>query len=88
MPGKETITKRDVLPDPIYNSKVITRLINRIMIDGKRGVAANIIYNSFEIIKETTGNNPLEVFEQAMKNVMPVFKVKARRVGGLTMSTS
>ena len=82
MPRKGPVAKRDVLPDPIYNSKLVTRLINRIMIDGKRGVAANIIYNSFDIIKETTGNDPLEVFEQAMKNVMPVLKVKARRVGG------
>ena len=82
MPRKGPVAKRDVLPDPIYNSKLVTRLINRIMIDGKRGVAANIIYNSFDIIKETTGNDPLEVFEQAMKNVMPVLEVKARRVGG------
>lgn len=82
MPRKGPVAKRDVLPDPIYNSKLVTRLINRVMVDGKRGIAANIIYNSFDIIKESTGNDPLEVFEQAMKNVMPVLEVKARRVGG------
>ena len=82
MPRKGPVAKRDVLPDPIYNSKLVTRLINRVMVDGKRGVAANIIYNSFDIIKESTGNDALEVFEQAMKNIMPVLEVKARRVGG------
>ncbi len=82
MPRKGPVAKRDVLPDPIYNSKLVTRLINRVMVDGKRGVAANIIYNAFGIIKESTGNDPLEVFEQAMKNIMPVLEVKARRVGG------
>ena len=82
MPRKGPVAKRDVLPDPIYDSKLVTRLINRVMVDGKRGIAANIIYNSFDIIKESTGNDPLEVFEQAMKNVMPVLEVKARRVGG------
>lgn len=82
MPRKGNVAKRDVLPDPIYNSKLVTRLINRVMVDGKRGVASSIIYNAFENIKEQTGNEPLEVFEQAMKNVMPVLEVKARRVGG------
>ena len=82
MPRKGPVAKRDVLPDPIYNSKLVTRLINRVMIDGKRGIAASIIYNAFDIIKESTGNDPLEVFEQAMKNIMPVLEVKARRVGG------
>ncbi|MFC0234326.1 30S ribosomal protein S7 [Vagococcus entomophilus] len=82
MPRKGPVAKRDVLPDPIYNSKIVTRLINRIMVDGKRGTAASIIYNAFETIKESTGNDPLEVFEQAMQNVMPVLEVKARRVGG------
>jgi len=82
MPRKGPVAKRDVLPDPIYNSKLVTRLINRVMVDGKRGVAANIIYNAFGIIKESTGNDPLEVFEQAMENIMPVLEVKARRVGG------
>ena len=81
---KRRAVKRDVLPDPIYNSKLVTRLINRIMIDGKRGVAANIIYNSFDIIKEKEGKNPLEVFEAALENIMPVLEVKARRVGGAT----
>ncbi len=82
MPRKGPVAKRDVLPDPIYNSKLVTRLINRVMVDGKRGVASNIIYNAFKIVEESTGNDPLEVFEQAMKNVMPVLEVKARRVGG------
>jgi small subunit ribosomal protein S7 len=82
MPRKGPVAKRDVLPDPIYNSKLVTRLINRVMVDGKRGTAANIIYNSFDLIKEATGNEPIEVFEQAMKNIMPVLEVKARRVGG------
>lgn len=82
MPRKGPVAKRDVLPDPIYNSKIVTRLINRVMLDGKRGTAASIIYNAFEIIKERSGNDPLEVFEQAMENVMPVLEVKARRVGG------
>ena len=82
MPRKGPITKRDVLPDPIYNSKLVTRLVNRIMVDGKRGKAATILYSSFEMIKEETGNDPMEVFEQAMKNIMPVLEVKARRVGG------
>lgn len=82
MPRKGPVAKRDVLPDPIYNSKMVTRLINRVMIDGKRGTATNIIYSAFEIIKDKTGNEPLEVFNQAMENVMPVLEVKARRVGG------
>ena len=81
MPRKGPVTKREVLPDPIYNSKLVTRLINRVMIDGKRGVASSIIYDAFDIIKESTGNDPLEVFEQAMENIMPVLEVKARRVG-------
>lgn len=82
MPRKGPVTKRDVLPDPVYNSKLVTRLINRIMLDGKRGVAQSILYNSFEIIRERTGNDPMEVFEAALKNIMPVPEVKARRVGG------
>lgn len=82
MPRKGPVAKRDVLPDPIYNSKLVTRLINRVMVDGKRGIASSIIYDAFETTKESTGNDPLEVFEQAMKNVMPVLEVKARRVGG------
>ena len=82
MPRKGAVAKREVLPDPIYNSKLVTRLINRLMLDGKRGTASKILYESFDIIKEQTGNDPLEVFEEAMKNIMPVLEVKARRVGG------
>ncbi|GIP19516.1 30S ribosomal protein S7 [Paenibacillus montaniterrae] len=82
MPRKGPVTKRDVLPDPLYNSKLVTRLINRIMIDGKRGVAQTILYDAFKLIQERTGNDPMEVFEAAMKNIMPVLEVKARRVGG------
>ena len=80
MPRKGAVAKREVLPDPIYNSKLVTRLINRLMLDGKRGTASKILYESFDIIKEQTGNDPLEVFEEAMKNIMPVLEVKARRV--------
>ncbi len=82
MPRKGAVAKRDVLPDPIYNSKLVTRLINNLMVDGKRGVASTILYNAFDIIKKQTGKDPLEVFEQAMKNVMPVLEVRARRIGG------
>ena len=82
MPRKGHIAKRDVLVDPIYNSKLVTRLINKIMIDGKRGVAQTILYNAFEIIEEKTGRQPMEVFEQALANVMPMLELKARRVGG------
>ena len=82
MPRKGPVTRRDVLPDPIYKSKLVTRLINKIMIDGKRGVAQTILYNAFELIKERTNQDPMEVFEQALKNIMPVLEVRARRVGG------
>jgi len=82
MPRKGPVPRRDVLPDPIYNSKLVTRLINRIMVDGKKGVAQRILYRAFDIIRERTGRDPMEVFEQALKNVMPVLEVKARRVGG------
>ncbi|MBM0067851.1 30S ribosomal protein S7 [Alkalicoccobacillus gibsonii] len=82
MPRKGPVPRRDVLPDPIYNSKLVTRLINRIMIDGKRGIAQTILYNAFETVKERSGNDPMEVFDQALKNIMPVLEVKARRVGG------
>ncbi len=82
MPRKGPVTRRDVLPDPIYNSKLVTRLINRMMLDGKRGVSQNILYSAFNIIKERTGRDPMEVFEEALKNIMPVLEVKARRVGG------
>ena len=76
------IAKRDVLPDPLYNSKLVTKLINNIMLDGKKGVAQKIVYDSFKIIEEKTGLNPLEAFTEALENVMPVLEVKARRVGG------
>lgn len=82
MPRKGPVTRRDVLPDPLYNSKLVTRLINRIMIDGKRGTAQKILYNAFTAIQERTGKDPMEVFELAIKNIMPVLEVKARRVGG------
>ncbi|MCH4239688.1 MAG: 30S ribosomal protein S7 [Oscillospiraceae bacterium] len=84
MPRRGNIAKRDVLPDPLYNSKIVTRLVNNIMIDGKKGVAQKIVYGAFDIIKEKTGKEPLEVFEAAMENVMPSLEVKARRVGGST----
>ena len=82
MPRKGHTQKRDVLADPIYNNKVVTKLINNIMLDGKKGVAQKIVYEAFEIVEEKTGKNALEVFEQAMENVMPSLEVKARRVGG------
>ncbi|WP_100486452.1 30S ribosomal protein S7 [Sporolactobacillus pectinivorans] len=82
MPRKGPVEKRDVLPDPLYNSKLVTRLINRMMKDGKRGKSQTILYQAFDLIKERTNQEPMEVFEQALKNVMPVLEVKARRVGG------
>ena len=82
MPRKGHIARRDVLPDPMYNSKTVTRLINNIMLDGKKGVAQAIVYGAFDIIKEKTGKDPVEVFEEAMNAVMPVLEVKASRVGG------
>ena len=82
MPRKGHIAKRDVLQDPIYNSKLVTRLINKIMIDGKRGVAQTILYNAFEIVEEKTGKPAMEVFETALDNIMPVLELKVRRVGG------
>ncbi|WP_059105432.1 30S ribosomal protein S7 [Shouchella shacheensis] len=82
MPRKGPVPRRDVLPDPIHNSKLVTRLINRIMVDGKRGTAQTILYNAFDLVKERSGNDPTEVFDQALKNIMPVLEVKARRVGG------
>ncbi len=84
MPRRGFIAKRDVLPDPLYHSKLVTRLINNVMLDGKKGVAQKIVYDAFAIIAEKTGKEPLEVFEQAMENVMPQLEVKARRVGGAT----
>ncbi len=82
MPRRGKIAKRDVLPDPLYKSKQVTRLINSVMLDGKKGVAQRIVYGAFEIVEEKSGKNALEVFEQAMENVMPLLETKARRVGG------
>ena len=84
MPRRGQIAKRDVLPDPMYNSKLVTRLVNSIMYDGKKGVAQKIVYGAFEIVQEKTGREPLEAFTEAMDNIMPVLEVKARRVGGAT----
>ena len=82
MPRKGPVTKRDVLPDPVYGSKLLTRFINKIMLDGKKGVAERIVYDAFDLIHSKTGKDPMEVFDAAMKNVMPTLEVKARRVGG------
>ncbi|GBG56001.1 30S ribosomal protein S7 [bacterium BFN5] len=82
MPRKGPVPKRDVLPDPVYNSKILTRFINKVMLSGKKGVAEKVVYDAFENIRAKTGKDPLEVFEVAMKNVMPVLEVRARRVGG------
>ncbi len=84
VPRRGSIAKRDVLPDPLYQSKLVTRLINNVMFDGKKGVAQKIVYGAFTIVRDKTGKEPLEVFEQAMENVMPSLEVKARRVGGAT----
>ena len=82
--ARGNIAKRDVLQDPVYNSKLVTRLINNIMLDGKKGVAQKIVYEAFDIVAEKTGKDALEAFEQAMENIMPVLEVKARRMGGAT----
>ena len=82
MPRKGHIAKRDVLPDPIYNSKVITRTVNAIMLDGKKGTAQTILYNALEQVKQETGQDPLEVFTKALENIAPVLEVKSRRIGG------
>ena len=82
MPRKGPVAKRDVLPDPIYNSKLVSRLINKMMVDGKKGTSQKILYGAFELVKERSGKDPLEVFEAALENVMPVLEVRARRVGG------
>ena len=82
MPRRGNIAKRDVLPDPIYNSKMVTRLINNIMLDGKKGVAQKIVYGAFDIVTEKTGKNGLEAFEEALENIMPVLECTTRRVGG------
>ena len=84
MPRRGQIAKRDVLPDPMYNSKVVTRLINNIMLDGKKGVAQKIVYGAFARVEEKAGKPALDVFEEAMNNIMPVLEVKARRIGGAT----
>ena len=84
MPRRGNIAKRDVLADPIYNSKMVTRLVNSVMLDGKKGIAQKIVYDAFDIIKEKIGAEPLDVFNKAMENVMPQLEVKARRVGGST----
>ena len=84
MPRRGRISKRDVLPDPMYNSKLVTKLINNIMYDGKKGVAQTIVYDAFALIEGKVGENPLDVFKAALENVMPVLEVKARRVGGST----
>jgi len=84
VPRRGNIAKRDVLPDPMYNSKMVTRLVNSIMYDGKKGVSQKIVYGAFDIVKEKTGKEPLEAFETALENIMPVLEVKARRVGGAT----
>ena len=84
MPRKGYIAKREVLPDPVYNSKVVTKLVNNIMLNGKKSVAQKIVYGAFDIVKEKEQRDPLEVFEEALNNIMPVLEVKARRVGGAT----
>lgn len=84
MPRKGNIQKREILPDPVYNSVLVTKLVNGAMLDGKKGVAQKIIYDAFDIIKEKSGKEPLEAFTEAMNNIMPSLEVKARRVGGAT----
>ena len=84
VPRRGSVPVRDVLPDPLYGSQMVTRLINNIMYDGKKGVAQKIVYDAFDIIREKTGKEPLEVFEAGLENIMPVLEVKARRVGGAT----
>ncbi|MBR6534404.1 MAG: 30S ribosomal protein S7, partial [Clostridia bacterium] len=84
MPRRGQISKRDVLPDPLYNSKLVTKLINNIMYDGKKGVAQKIVYDAFTIVETKSGKNPLEVFQNALDNIKPELEVKARRVGGST----
>ncbi len=82
MPRKGAVPKRDVLPDPVYNSKLLTKFINNIMLDGKKGIAEKIVYDAFDEIRSKTGKDPMEVFDAAMQNVMPVVEVRARRIGG------
>ena len=82
VPRRGNVPKREILPDPIYGSVLVTKLVNSIMLDGKKGVAQKVVYGAFDIIKEKTGNEPLDVFTQAMENIMPVLETKTRRVGG------
>ena len=82
MPRKGPVPKRDVLPDPVYNSKLVTRFINKVMYDGKKGIAETIVYDAFEIIRSKMGQDPMEVFDQAINNIMPVLELKVRRIGG------
>ncbi len=84
MPRRGNVPKREVLPDPLYNSVLVTKLVNSIMLDGKKGVSQKVVYGAFDIIKEKTGKDPLEVFTTALENIMPSLEVKARRVGGAT----
>lgn len=84
MPRRGQISKRDVLPDPMYNSKLVTKLVNNVMLDGKKGVAQKIVYDAFALVEQKTGKNALEAFQAALENIMPKLEVKARRVGGST----
>ncbi len=84
VPRRGNVPKREILPDPIYNSVLVTKLVNSIMVDGKKGVAQKVVYDAFDIIKQKTDRNPLEVFTEALNNIMPSLEVKARRVGGAT----
>ena len=84
MPRRGNVPKREILPDPMYNSVLVTKLINSVMLDGKKGVAQKVVYDAFDIIKEKTGKEPLDAFTEAMNNIMPSLEVKARRVGGAT----
>ena len=84
MPRRGNVPKREILPDPMYNSVLVTKLVNSIMVDGKKGVAQKVVYGAFDIVREKTGNDPLEVFNTAIENIMPSLEVKARRVGGAT----
>ena len=84
MPRRGNVPKREILPDPVYNSVLVTKLINGVMLDGKKGVAQKVVYDAFDIIKEKTGKEPLDAFTEAMNNIMPALEVKARRIGGAT----
>ena len=84
MPRRGNVPKREILPDPLYNSILVTKLVNSVMLDGKKGVAQKVVYGAFEIIKEKTDKDPMEVYAQAMENIMPSLEIKARRVGGAT----